>query len=72
MSRSKPKDIECQFDEKDFSGAWKQLKAGDITTILGTHKRKDGSTFPVETRFGLIDHNNQSFILSIARDISSR
>ncbi len=36
------------------------------------HKRKDGSTFPVEVSSRLIELDGQSFFLSIARDITER
>ena len=41
-------------------------------TIYGTHRRKDGSTFPVEVRAGLINTGSCKYMLAIARDITKR
>jgi len=66
------KDIETEFKPKNIKDLWKNLKLGQVQTVNGVHKRKDGSTFPVEIRMGLVEHHNESFILSLARDISER
>ncbi len=36
------------------------------------HKRKDGSTFPVEVSVNYIAHENKEYLVSISRDISER
>ncbi len=51
---------------------WQRLRAGEIVTIVSTARRKDGSTFPVEVRFSLVEGADQSAMLGVARDISSR
>ena len=42
------------------------------TTLEGCHRRKDGSTFPVEVRLGKIIIDGQSMILALSRDITER
>ncbi len=48
------------------------MAPGDFVTMPGHHRRRDGSTFPVETRAGLIDLGGRPFILCLARDASER
>ena len=38
----------------------------------GVHRRKDGSTFPVEIRLTAFNSGEQRFILGLARDITER
>ncbi len=39
---------------------------------LGEHRRKDGTTFPVEVRVGAVDYDGERMILASVRDISER
>lgn len=41
-------------------------------TLEGVHRRKDGSTFPVEVRVGVVEMDGVRRVLSLARDISER
>lgn len=40
--------------------------------IEGTHRRKDGSTFPVEVSVAVEDFVGRSYLVVVARDVSSR
>ncbi len=42
------------------------------STFASVHRRKDGSTFPVELRASFTVHKGQRLILGLARDISER
>ena len=66
------KDIETRYDALNLPQAWKKLSQGVVKTISGTHKRKDSSVFPVETRYGLIVQKDKMLVLSLVRDISER
>ncbi len=55
--------------KRDF---WEKLSAGHAVTAEGEHRRKDGSTFPVEVRLGTLEAAGQSLILALARDITQR
>jgi PAS domain S-box-containing protein len=46
-------------------------RKGRLSYITG-HKRKDGSTFPVELRLTLIEHQGDSNILGVARDVTEQ
>ena len=41
-------------------------------TVAALHRRKDGSTFPVETRLGLLEADGERLLLALARDSSRR
>lgn len=56
-------------DQKKF---WNNLIPGKFQTLETRHKRKDGSLFFVEVRFGLYEFSNKKAILGFARDITER
>jgi PAS domain S-box-containing protein len=64
-------DVEAQVDPAAQRDLWRQAAAGP-QTLEGTHRRKDGSTFPVELRIGAFDVDGRPHILALARDISER
>jgi PAS domain S-box-containing protein len=48
------------------------LASGESMASEGEHRRKDGSTFPVEARVGWLTVGGDRLILAIARDITDR
>lgn len=65
-------DIQVQIKQNDIQDLWESLQPGQSLTLEGTHRCKDGTTFPVEVRVGLFDYDDQNFFLALARDISER
>lgn len=51
---------------------WEHLVPGHPQTLYGNHRRKDGTTFPVEVRIVLVQEGQNSFLQGLARDISER
>lgn len=51
---------------------WSTLQIDQPITIESIHRRKDGSTFPVEIRVALITMEDNKAILGLARDITKR
>lgn len=55
---------------------WRRLIAGEpgaaASVHEGEHRRKDGSTFPVEVRLGSVDYGRRRMILAAARDITGQ
>jgi PAS domain S-box-containing protein len=51
---------------------WNTLTPGQPMTLYGTHRRKDGTTFPVEVRIVLVEEGNNRYMQGLARDISDR
>jgi len=49
-----------------------QVSRKDYMVIEGLHKRKNGTTFPVEANVKLIKQQKQSFLIAVARDITER
>ena len=66
-------DLDPTWTEERFAELFKQQRdlRGD-DTFEAAIKRKDGSTFPVEIRVGLLEWNHQQYILALVRDITKR
>ncbi|MBI1754179.1 MAG: PAS domain S-box protein [Acidobacteria bacterium] len=52
--------------------AMRALEAGQQMSLTATHRRKDGSVFPVEIRLGLLRAEAPRQILAVVRDLSER
>ena len=66
-------DIDTEADNAAYKEQyWKKMTPGSPVTFEGLHLRKDGTSFPVEIRAGLMKIGNQQVILSLARDLSER
>lgn len=65
-------DIEQDFDLAGARAQWRTMQPGVRKVIVGTHRRRDGSRFPVEVHFGLLEASGQRCYLCIACDISER
>jgi PAS domain S-box-containing protein len=65
-------DIESSLSSGEIDAIHYDLKPGEVKTVEGTHKRKDGSVFPVEIRFSLLSPTQSGLIIAIARDITER
>lgn len=50
----------------------KQVDAGQTVTVEGRHRRKDGTSFPVEVRAGLVEAGDETLVLALVRDVSER
>jgi diguanylate cyclase (GGDEF)-like protein/PAS domain S-box-containing protein len=66
-------------EEKERRGPdtpWRRALAGEPGTIIGfhdnVHRRKDGTTFPVEVGVGSIDYRGRRMILASCRDATQR
>ena len=61
--------------EKDYRTLWPavvaEIKRTGFAAIIGRHRRKDGSTFPVEVNARYIDLN-QGYLVAVVRDITER
>ncbi len=73
LLRMKISEVDIEIEEKQHKFQfWNSLKPGQHITFEGIHRRKDGSTFPVEIRLGRLDLKEKRFFLALARDISDR
>jgi PAS domain S-box-containing protein len=67
-------DLDGGFDLAAAQAAWRSLRPGQACRQLGYghHRRKDGSTFPVEIRLSCCEIGGQRYYLALARDIGER
>lgn len=57
---------------EDFAGQIKAAQSSGTALYETVHKRKDGSTFPVEINLHAIDSEGRRFYQAVIRDISAR
>lgn len=65
-------DIEQEFEQPTLEKVLRQLQPGQTRTMVGTHRRKNGTEFPVEVRLGSFESEGRQFYHSLARDITDR
>ena len=65
-------DFEMNFDSENVENNWEMLENGGSMSVNGLHRRKDGSTFPVEVHVGMVQFNGKQVMLAIARDVTRR
>jgi len=65
-------EIDIEVTPERASGILAQIAPGAAITIQGTHRRKDGSTFPVEVRVGAFTEDDGKYRIALARDVSER
>lgn len=66
-------DVDMGFDSSVSENKFREkLLEGVPITLETVHKRKDGSTFPVEARAAAVHLDGQRLVLAVARDITER
>jgi PAS domain S-box-containing protein len=65
-------DIEFKLTPQEVDAVHHIVKPGEVETISGKHKRKNGTTFPVEIRLSSLAPAQPEFMLAIVRDITER
>src|SRR5215210_894122 len=65
-------DVETDYAPGSLRRLWEKISSGPPRTLEGTHRRKDGSTFPVEIRVGVFEADERPLMLALVRDISGR
>ncbi len=65
-------DVEKKLTREELLALHQQFTQGGAATLEGIHQRKDGTTFPVEVRVGLLDWGGEKVQLALARDITQR
>ncbi|MBF0622754.1 MAG: PAS domain S-box protein [Magnetococcales bacterium] len=71
------RDVDILLDDPEQMAktqqAWQDMEPGEGVTIEGSHRRADGTTFPVEVRLGVLDPpDGERLIMAFARDITER
>ncbi len=66
-------DVDNKYNEiKKLEPFFETLKTDNHLAIDAEHVKKDGVTFPVEVRLGLVNIDGNTFVLASARDITER
>jgi diguanylate cyclase (GGDEF)-like protein/PAS domain S-box-containing protein len=65
-------DIEQDFDLPAAQAQWSRLRPDATIALKGHQRRRDGSRFPVEVHFGLLEADGQRLYVGVVRDISER
>ena len=64
-------DIVPAFELQSARAEWNKLRADGSLRLVGEQRRKDGSTFPVEARFGLLERDGERLYVVLCRDMTS-
>ena len=65
-------DIDPTFNLERFHEHRRTMRSYGSRTFETIHRRKDGSTFPVEISVNYLEYRDKGFSISFARDISER
>ena len=67
-------DFEVAFKPEDHhEQVWNCSPAADYPiNVDGIHRRKDGSTYPVEIRLNCLETGGKRFIMAVSRDVTER
>ena len=65
-------DIDPVFPVQNWDVVWRQLKEQGAMSFESLHRRKDGSTFPVEIVASFLEFEGREYGCVFARDISER
>ena len=65
-------DIVQHMPAEAVSEVWQKVAAGKVVTVESVHRRKDGSSFPVEVRISSTQFGDRTIIFGFARDVTDR
>ncbi len=65
-------DVDVAWNLQDLDKLFSSLSSDEPVNIEGVHRRKDGSTLPVEIRLSVFESGGKQHFLALARDITER
>jgi len=65
-------DIEMDYPLEAMQQLWHQVRESGPRVLAGTHRRKDGTPFPVEIRLSSVHAQDREALLAVTRDVSDR
>ena len=72
LLRLRIEDIDSGYREARNTEPRRALQAGQLVSIQARHRRKDGSTFPVEVHISLFKEEGPRQFLAVVHDLSER
>jgi PAS domain S-box-containing protein len=72
MMRLSIMDLDAEFTEPKNRQTVRDLQLGQRSTILARHRRKDGTSFPVEIHLTLLREAGPRQVLAVVRDLTER
>src|SRR6201981_3680358 len=67
-----PREFDAGLDETGIERLRQRVAAGELLTFETSHRRKDGTVFPVEIRSRECEQNGRRLSVNLVRDISER
>jgi two-component system cell cycle sensor histidine kinase/response regulator CckA len=64
-------DIDAEFNMDRWQTCWDDLVKIKAKTLEASHKKKDGTIFPVELTLNYLEHDGENYSCIYARDISA-
>ena len=65
-------DVEMDFDLATAKDIWAHTVPGEALLVHAHHRRKDGTVFPVDLRFGAFDLDGRCLFVGLAHDVTER
>jgi PAS domain S-box-containing protein len=65
-------DIDPDFPVEQWDSVWQHIKASGSLTAETTHRRKDGSLFPVLVTANHVEFDGREYIFTYAQDVTER
>ncbi|MBK6672994.1 MAG: PAS domain S-box protein [Proteobacteria bacterium] len=65
-------DLDQSFDLSAAQAAWSRMDSGVRHTLRGTHRRMDGSRFPVQIHLHVEEHRGQRIYFASVHDLSEQ
>ncbi len=72
VKRMRISDVDPDFPKSKIQSHWNEVKREGSVTVLSTHVRKNGTTFPVEVNANFIEYREDEYILAFVKDITER
>ncbi|MFO0760025.1 MAG: PAS domain S-box protein [Byssovorax sp.] len=63
-------DVDVEFDAEAVQRAWSAIRPGAPVSSVGSHRRKDGTIFPVEIHVAAMDIGGERLFMAIVRDLT--
>lgn len=65
-------DVEAGLPSETLEAVWDSVLSGDVVSMEGCERRRDGSTFPVEVRLSRILAEGEPVVVAMIRDVTAR